>query len=189
MPYTIANRGRPIGTTDLEFVRIGDRFRSGWFHPNALGERLMPVITGVSPAVRAYLHGDAPPPDDGTSAAEPAPPDAATRAADLAEALQHAGALELTLHREDGTLVPTESIGIQDTEWLLAQADRHRAEEDPESDDTVDDEELARAVEHDLAIMREWLEENAPPWKAEEEPGELPRYQVHVRLVDEEAMP
>ena len=72
MEYTITSRGRPIGVTDLGFKRVGGPLRSGWFHPNAEGERLMPVIAAVYPAVRAYVrhdvHGEA-----GKSTAQPDP--------------------------------------------------------------------------------------------------------------------
>jgi hypothetical protein len=119
--YQVASRGRVIGTTELDFARIGGRSRSGWFHPNAEGERLMPVVASVLPAMRAYLHRDVRL-DDGRPVVRPEL-EGSTLFADLAEALHHASTLDLTLHREDGSLVPTELVGIQDTEQLLRMAD------------------------------------------------------------------
>ena len=60
MTFTITTRGRAIGVTDLAFDRVGGRSRSGWFYPDAEGEKVMPVIASVIPAMRAYLHRDVP---------------------------------------------------------------------------------------------------------------------------------
>src|SRR5829696_7573792 len=119
--YTISSRGRPIGTTALDFMRIDGANRSGWFHPNGFGAELMPAVALVLPAMRAFLcrnvRGD-----DG----QPIVQESARRSslfADLAEALHRVDAMELTLHRPDGTLVPTSLIGLQDTEGMRELAE------------------------------------------------------------------
>ena len=113
MQYIISSRGRPIGTTDLAFTRILDASRSGWFHPNSLGETLMPSVALLLPAMRAFVcrNGrDA----DGQPILAPHFR-SSSMFADLAEAFHRIEALELTLHHADGTLIPTVQVGIQDT--------------------------------------------------------------------------
>src|SRR5690348_5235913 len=116
--YTVSSRGRPIGHTDLAFARFPGPHRAGWFHPNADGERVMPVVTALHVALQASALRHAA--ERGQPRREP-PLDEALPS-DLAEALQRVGELELTLHREDGSLVPTESVGLQDVEQLQVMA-------------------------------------------------------------------
>lgn len=109
--------------------------------------------------------------------------------AGLAEALHRVDSLDLTLHREDGSLVPTELVGIQDTEQLLDLGNRDDASS-PAEEETLDPV-LEAAVEHDLRIIREqWGDED--DWFADSEWDEIelwrgrepdfPRYQIHVML-------
>ncbi len=51
--YSLWSRGRVLGHTDLGFKYRERGFRVGWFHPNELGDKLMPQATGVAPAMRA----------------------------------------------------------------------------------------------------------------------------------------
>ena len=118
MQYTVSSRGRPIGTTDLDFERIPGSTRSGWFHPNALGEELMPSIALVLPAMRAFVCRNAHD-EDGRRIVLPSFR-ASSLFADLAEALHRVDAMELTLHHADGALIATSQVGIQDIEQLLA---------------------------------------------------------------------
>src|SRR5215813_4118634 len=102
--YTILSRGRPLGTTDLGFIYRPRGFRCGWLHPTPLGERLLPIASGVAPALRAeYLLGPDP-----------------TFHADVLAASDQADALDLQLRREDGIVIETSDIGIIDTEYLLS---------------------------------------------------------------------
>jgi hypothetical protein len=192
--YIISIRGRPIGTTELDFIRIDGLNRSGWFHPNSFGEGLMPTVALALPAMRAYLcrnqRGD-----DG----QPLVQESFRRSslfADLAEALKRVEEMELTLHHPDGTLIATSTIGLQDTDQLRALAEwkdcypvgeipdgteewvqeLEREFEDSESDSPESDEEL-----FDIAIGGEW----AP----DEERIDFPRYQVHLLLSKEDAIP
>ncbi|HTI64958.1 MAG TPA: hypothetical protein VL524_15640 [Gemmatimonadaceae bacterium] len=210
MPYTVTSRGRPIGTTDLGFRYRPGASRMGWFHPNAAGERLMPIVAAVTAATRAHAQSrrGRDNPDVDARARD------ANLLADVAEAYQHIGALDLRLHAEDGTLIPTEFVSIQDTEELLAWADLEegiqRTEEwkfgalppDPLYDPGEDlfDEELDAFDEDaesafdpnadDDLIFGDGFADCAGPWSPDEdEPDPLMRYQIYVSLVDAKAIP
>ena len=188
MRYTVWSRGRLIGETDLGFVRIINDLRSGWFHPNIEGERVMPVIASVLPAMRAYLHRDVVD-AQGDSIVQPAL-HGSTLFADLAEAFQHLSSLDLELRREDGSVVPTSDIGIQDTHQVLelADLDADLFESDERDDaleaDVMPDEEVSEQLfgaEVD-DLFTEWTPDEL------EEP-QFPRYQIHVFLVHDDAIP
>ena len=55
MPYTLWSRDRLIGSSELAYRRAFPRLRVGDFDATELGERLMPIILGVGPALGA-LH-------------------------------------------------------------------------------------------------------------------------------------
>jgi hypothetical protein len=86
----------------------------------------------------------------------------------------------------DGSIVPTEWIGIQDTERLIALG----AEEDEEALDTdscfdndwIDEPEWTRPREPDWTTER-------PEWMPDVEAVDLPRYQILVRLAAPSAIP
>jgi hypothetical protein len=197
--YTVWSRGRPIGETDLGFHRVIESCRSGWFHPNADGERLMPLIASVSPAMRAYLHRGAV-----DAAGDPFVQPALSRStlfADLAESFQHLQSLELELRRDDGSIVPTSHIGIQDTEQLaelgrqdLADLDDVEAELDEELFDAeAIDGELDAFMDEDAGLLEAAWEDGGyefpdgwRPAPFEERP--LERYQVHVSLIGDDAI-
>lgn len=204
MLYTVWCRGRLIGETDLGFFRLIEQSRSGWFHPNAEGERIMPVVASVLPAMRAYLHRD-----KVDAAGDPLVHPSmygSTAFADLAEAFQHLSSLDLELRREDGSVVPTSDIGIQDTEQLLELAE-----------ELHDDARAGREVDEELDVLDElddvtepWLLDAADGaddidgaeldfddldhpvsgWMPEElEKPQFPRYQIHVLLLHDDAIP
>lgn len=188
MQYTVCSGGRPIGVTDLGFVYRWNGHRSGWFHPNADGERLMPIVTGVLPAVRAC--------DRRQLSADEPDLRQTTEGADLAEALHHAASLDLTLHLEDGTLVPVEFIGLQDMEQLLAlNAEAEREQElrgEPSWAEPELSPEMEASIQHDLELieqMQREAEEQRGPWAPDEEPTAFPRYQIHLRLADGVTLP
>jgi hypothetical protein len=191
VPYTVWNRGRLLGETDLGFVRCFPKYRTGWFRPTADGEKVMPIATGVSPALRAYVNRARH--DSGERTVVHSMMDGSSEAADLAAAFQHLEALELELRSEDGTVVPTEDVGFQDTHYLLDVArnietafDEVRAQwqlrnEEGELSDMEDIDELDELdALGDLDFA----------WTADElGESELPRYQVHVTLIDEHTIP
>jgi hypothetical protein len=199
LQFIISSRGRPIGTTELGFQRFLGGTRSGWFHPNALGETLMPDIALLLPAMRAYVCRDVRD-ETGQSIVQPSFR-SSSLFADIAEAFQRMAGMELTLHHADGTLIPTAQIGIQDSEQLLALAtwDDLYPEADPALDDAERDESIEMMLVDDLELpLGGWepshddeeddfdLEELV---KACVERAAFPRYQVHVELVNENAIP
>jgi hypothetical protein len=202
VPYTVWSRGRLIGDTDLGFIRLIDVQRSGSFHPNPEGERLMQTVASPLPAMRAYLHRDA---RDASGGGFVLPElQGSALFADLAESFQRFQALELELRREDGSVVPTDAIGFQDTHELLALAEREMdtSEDDVEEESWLEDgfeliegtRELEMDVLHDLEALDgppgDWADEFTASWAAEKL-GEirLPRYQIHVMLLHGNSIP
>lgn len=197
MRYTVWSRGRLIGETDLGFAPLVRQSRSGWFHPNADGDRAMPVIATVLPAMRAYLHRDVVD-AQGKSLVHPQM-HGSTTFADLAEAFQRLGSLDLELRREDGTVVPTSDIGIQDTHRLVALAE---VDDDLGAASTLAD--VVEPTERDLQlgadVMRDLelvdrrfdaaVEGPFPAWMPDDlQEPRFPRYQIHVLLLDGDAIP
>jgi hypothetical protein len=192
--YTICSRGQPIGTSDLDFLRIDGTNRSGWFHPNAFGESLMPTVALAHPAVRAFICQDVKD-ENGQSVIQPDSRHS-TAFADLAEAYHRVAELDLTLHLPDGTLVPTTMLGIQDTEHLRKFA-RWR-DTYPLGEVPIDGEPWYEELQRDLAeLSAGWHESDGEvgdidadcSWIPDEEDIELPRYQVHALLEVENAIP
>jgi hypothetical protein len=194
MRYTLWSRGRLLGETDLAYRRWDPLVRSGDIIPTELGEKVLPIASGPSAAMLEWsraIRREAPgvvEPYDDPAALE------ATRDADLLAAHAKAAALEFELRRPDGSRVPVEDIDVRDTHVMLAWADLAE-EEEVESwlDDLEPDAELEAAIEHDLAIIEEWREEREKEGggrytEFDEEP-ELPRFQIHVQLVDPSAIP
>ena len=189
MRYTVCSHGRPIGVTDLDFFHMKGLARAGWFHPNADGEKVMPLVGSMHRALRAYgsrkLVGD-----EGTRLVHPDFTGSQLHA-DIAEAFHHLEALELSLHREDGSLVPTEMIGLQDCEELLSEgvADQTWFEDvDPDSSDWLDE------LEESFKLGAEDPGEFQAPdpgdqWLLDAEPVDHPRYQIIVTLIDDDAIP
>jgi len=162
MPYTLWSRGRLLGETDLGFVQIWENVRFGWFHPSPGGERFMPVISGVGPALmrlnkmmrnplREMMRGTDKEPD----AEWPRDIRKTSAYADLASIIDEREALQLELRDADGKVVPTDDIHIDDTEWKASLIPKKVREEL--------DRELGPA-----------------PWESEGEA--FPRYQIQVRL-------
>lgn len=197
MLYSVWSRGRQIGETDLGFYRLIDQSRSGWFHPNAEGERVMPVIASVLPAMRAYLNRDKVD-AEGEPVVQPAL-HGSTLFADLAEAFQHLESLDFELRREDGSVVPTASIGIKDTHQLLELADEAMAEAmaswDADDDflELIDELASEFPLASDAEVVEELLDGLDEPigqWTPDElDESSFPRYQIHIELVSGDAIP
>jgi hypothetical protein len=111
--------------------------------------------------------------------------------ADAAEGVDPDSAEHLELRCLDGSVVPTESIGIQDTERLIALARDHIDGWDPEADAEelaedeceTDDSPWSPEMEED-----DWPEFDIPEWMDDEE-VEWPRYQILLRLAIPNAIP
>jgi hypothetical protein len=114
--------------------------------------------------------------------------------ADSAKATAREQSLELELRTSDGSVIPTESISIQDTHYLLELA--REIEDDVdfmlEGDDVSNP---TASIDHDVALLDEWFEDEGPdltdvsvgdePWQ--ESP--YPRYQIQVQLIDDRSVP
>jgi hypothetical protein len=165
--YTLWSRDRLLGETDLGFAFRERGIRCGWFHPNELGERVMPIATGVAPALRVeWAIG----------------PDQTARA-DVRAAADRLEALGLELRRLDGVVVDTTSIAITDTHYLLSLP----------PDDTLDEYELTAEQEAEIDEMMEELREE---WgsidnrlRPVDEETLLPRYQIQIELAPNEFIP
>ena len=184
MQYTVRSKGRPIGVTDLGFVCTDVHHRMGWFYPNEYAKRVMPHISALIPALRASL-GEY----DGVSfTLDPGILNAENPAE---EAIRRVEALELTLHRADGSRIPTEDIGIKDVEQLLAlpASDFEELEEDDwqwydEFSDEDDPLDLDTDVDAMLAPPRV---DPIEPWEPEadsdaDEDVNFPQFQIQVWL-------
>lgn len=169
MQYTLWSRGRLLGETDLGFIYREHGFRCGWFHPNALGERLMAAASGIAPAMRIEFSIG---------------PDAEAHA-DVLAAIDRKEALELELRGPNGSPIDTEDIAIIDTHYLLSIG--NDAEEEKRLEEELTAEEEAEVQE----MLAEWESEH-PAWTQglePEEETEFPRYQIQVQLVDELSVP
>jgi hypothetical protein len=103
--------------------------RAGDFEPTEIGERLLPIIIGVGPALRALydvaevarMCED----DQADGKSSGVYPEAVRRTTEYADAMSISDelrSLELELRNPDGAIVPTEMIAVQDTHYLLALA-------------------------------------------------------------------
>lgn len=180
MRYTVTSGGVTIGETDLGFVRAEVGIRVGWFHPTAEGERLLPRILPPL-AMRAHLDREAWKGDQAASA-------------------HHCEAYPLALHREDGSVVPTRDLGIQDMHALLAAAELEEARREalpwsPEHDQDTDEDDESLAIhpfdglDEDEGLLAGDPRDLDVEWAPDDEPVEHPRYQILVALVDDGAIP
>lgn len=197
--YTISSHGRPIGVTELAFVRLGGANRSGYFHPTAEGEPLMASIAAPLPAMRAWMMRDFV--DEGGRSLVHPRMIGSQIFADLAEAMQHAGSHALALHREDGTLVRTTAIGIQDTEAFREHVSFELARLDDDGTDDADFlgadwtddldfiDQSPQCTCGDAALESADDDAELPSWVPEDLFPPAPRYQVHVLVADEADVP
>ena len=210
MQYTVWSGKRKIGVTDLGFRYRSRGSRTGWFHPSAQSEPLMPEL--VVPLIGNYLRSRRTDPSGPMNLGDMA------QLAAYQRACRRSAAWNLQLRREDGSLVPTESVAIRDIEALLAcYPDTDDDLEDAfDFDDALDfdeqfdfdddpseswkrpaheyddDDILALDPEpgDDLELIDDWMEANWQErhWTPEsDEP--LPRYQIWVLLSDDAAVP
>lgn len=106
---------------------------------------------------------------------------------------EHLEGLDLQLRDERGRIIPTEQISAQDAN-RLARLGREAMERHDFDEEELDEETLAR-IEHDEAVIEEWLAEREPDdlWKgygeAEAWDESKPFYQIFVRLRDATAIP
>ncbi|SRR5258708_573550 len=127
MQFTLWGRGRLLGETDLGFIRVRSSHRMGWFHPSPLGDRLMPILTGTGPALRAVGKLMSDPVRTAIrsrqrGAGEEWPPDirATTEYADLVSSVDELECMQLQIRDAAGAILSTCYIGIDDTMFKLS---------------------------------------------------------------------
>jgi len=209
--YTVWSGKRQIGVTDLGFRYRRRGSRTGWFHPFPQSEPLMPEI--VVPLIGSYFRPRRSDPPG------PMTPGEMAQLAAYERACKRAAAWHLQLRREDGSLVPTETVAIQDIEALLAcYPDADDAFEDAfdchceldfeeeidfddepseawrrpvdEFDDDADFLALRQDEEDDFELFDNWLHEEWQKHQSTPDDDEaLPRFQIWVLLSDEAAVP
>jgi hypothetical protein len=154
-----------VGHTELASTRTLPGLRVGDFEATDVGERLMPIILGVGPALRIFY-------DFATAAREQAEasgvkvardewPDAVRTSTEYADAISSQDELDslaLELHDKTGKLVKTDWIHIKDMHQLVAWSREQMVK---------DAEEMGLEIEFD----------DPEPWEPE-----LPKYQIMVML-------
>lgn len=105
---------------------------------------------------------------------------------------EHLEEVRLQLRDESGRVIPTEHISTQDAN-RLARLGR-QAMEDCEFDEEELDEETREAIEHDAALIEEWMAQREPDdlWNGYDEDAwdeSKPFYQVVVHLRDPSSIP
>jgi hypothetical protein len=106
---------------------------------------------------------------------------------------EHLEGLDLQLRDENGRIVPTEHISTQDAN-RLARLGRE-VMEPYDFDEEELDEETRAVIEHDAALIDEWMAAREPEdlWSDYEGEGtwdeSKPFYQIFVRLRDANAIP
>jgi hypothetical protein len=199
VPYTVVSRGRVLGTTELEYTRWRKGFRGGSFLPAENAASLVEIAVGVSPATITLgkkiremdRQADQ---DSATTAARLPRLKATTEHADVVSACDREAALELELRAADGSLIATEWIALQDTEFLLSLDDGEIPDDEDYDEWSDDDSNISTTGmsvfdEDDLFNECErWSEELDSDW-ADEPEKPFPRYQIFVALVNDHAVP
>lgn len=175
MAYTLWSHGELLGQSALDYVRALPNYRTGDLEVTAKGLVVFERISQTH-ADGYYVMKRA-----NESVARGVPDASADEAlyADMASEADQYEALALELRGPDGTVIPTEEIWVRDTEFLMSIADES-------------DEEKAPLSAEDEAAVQELIaefEEDHPPWAVDGPAREPVRFQVHVRLLDDWAIP
>ena len=199
MHYTIQHNGRILGTTTLDLYQLVHGQHSGWLHPDDSAQDLLDAISIKSAYMRTWMNrGDTL--DDGRRLT-PAEFLASRKCEAISAAVAVRSQFVLTLHREDGSEIPTQEVVLQD---------RFPGDipgiDDEDLYEELDEQQLAEidaSVAHDLEIIGEWnLEKSGDSSTSVEdaekfrkliesrwrEAGES-RYQVHLRLANADDLP
>jgi len=197
MRYTVRCNGRALGSTTLDFDHLVHGQHSGWLHPVPGAQDLLDATSIGFAGLRAWhMRGDTL--DNGRPLTQPeflTSPEGEA----ISVAVSARSHLVLTLHREDGSELPTREILLQDRIYWDTLDDQDQYEGPDEQEDA----EFEEPVEYEVAATREWnedeLEEPTTPildddafrrlveaqWLAAAES----RYQVHVRLANPDDLP
>lgn len=199
LSYTVWSRGRLLGSTDLGYRYKPHRSRMGDFVPTELGEKLMPIATGLSPALVQLAQVSQAMDRPESSGLVPGEERLerlrrTTEWADYAAAEAQCEGLDLELRGPDGSVIATEWIGIRDTQIPLSLDDDlfgdDWSSEGPAAFDPEREAALEKAIEADRALLDEMHKDSDDQHDWDEPPDcELPRYQIHVRLIDNRSVP
>ncbi|HJQ19721.1 MAG TPA: hypothetical protein VJ867_05170 [Gemmatimonadaceae bacterium] len=181
----------------------------GWFEPTEIGEQLMPALTNLGPyhqEISHEMHERSLPSGEpiARECRRTLARDACThRVSD--DAGLAVDALRLELHDAAGNVVPTQSIVVQDTEYLMALGGDMDEDIDEMDDyETIDDADPDRdgtvledpaPDEFSSALIELGIEDDidfpddSHDVSADWESSTLPRYQIHVELVDGRSIP
>jgi len=192
MMYTLWSRGRLLGESPLDFVRCLPRLRVGFLHPTPLGEKLLPLASGVTPASLAFSKvlqdSNADCPDEQWHSLP--------EYADYQSACDEEAALALELRGPDGEVIPTEDIAVRDTEFLIAWSEE-RAQHDAATIGALDDEDDVlpwESSEDDfdedalIAELEALSADDTDGWRQREERPWM-HYQLQVKLVHDWSIP
>lgn len=199
MSYTVWSRERLLGSTQLGYAYKPRRSRMGDFVPTELGEKLMPMATGLSPAVTELARVSRAMDGVGSNSTPLAEKRLdrlrrTTAYADYAAAEARSEALELELRGSDGTVIATEWIAIRDIQLPLSlDGDSFGDDWSSEQLGALDPQReaaLEKAIEADRALIDEIQQgfDDQHDWDESADIA-LPRYQIHVRLAGDKSVP
>lgn len=200
MKYSLWSRDRLLGETDFGYPRDTSRWRIGDLAPTALGMQLLPVVASVNQILLEAGRDGRRGRKAGVLSEDAEVELFRTALADMKEASTHMEALELELRGPDGRVIPTESIDINDADFL-AEFGREIEEQEPELIEYA--ESAGVALEPgtagglpdptcaDECSLPEpdgfWSDYDAEGGMIEEPP--FPRFQIMVQLLDDAAIP
>jgi hypothetical protein len=188
-----------LGTTEFEYARWRKGFRGGSFSPAADAANLVEIAVGVSPATitlgKKIREMDRQADQNSPTMAARLPHlKATTEHADVVSACDREAALELELRAPDGSLIATEWIALQDTEFLLSLddgeiPDAEDYDEWSDSDSSISTTGMSTFDEDDLFNECEHWREDLDFERSDEGETPFPRYQIFVALVNDDAVP
>ena len=127
--FTLWSKGRLIGRAKMMYFPPFPGQRCGDFDPNELGERLMPIMLAVKPAINAFydfaLEARQEAEANGVDLGQREWPDSvrtSTEYADMISAQHEFDTLRLELRDDCNRVVPTEWIDVRDTEKMTREA-------------------------------------------------------------------
>lgn len=181
--YTLWSHGQLLGESALDYVRVIPKLRTGDLEVTEKGlvlvERLSQTREDSYLSARRAVEQDAEAPFEESER---------TLFADLAALNDQYEALELELRGPNGTVIPTESISIADTEHLQRIGMERDREDEPPTENSTDvslDPDILAALEDQLAEF----DREHPPWLPQEPERPPVRFQISVTLTDEWAIP
>lgn len=181
--YTLWSHGQLLGESALDYVRVIPKLRTGDLDVTEKGlvliERLSQTREDGYRSARRAVEEDAEASFDESER---------TLFADLAALNDQYEALELELRGPNGTVIPTESIYIADTEYLQRIGMERDEEDEAPAEGSTEvglDPDILAALEDQLAEF----EREHRPWLPEEPDRPPVRFQISVTLTDEWAIP